>query len=198
MQVSSCSKKSHTHVWVNLIRANKRVWNFNPFKVNLPPPSFFHFHRGASANKKRALPPFLLKKRNLKLIRQLSCEVSELLLKNKDSLCFLNKALHEFSSFKMRSWGWGVRAKTKLERLHSVRNNSNFEIAALFPSLYRCWKSAAISELELFLTEWSRFYIVLALVCGLWGWSEFIRWSECMSKMLFYDFLISLSFTSFH
>ena len=57
-----------------------------------------------------------------------------------------------------------TRAKTKYERLHSVKNNSNFEIAAFFPSPYRWWKSAAISKLELFLTEWSRSYIFLALV----------------------------------
>ena len=50
-----------------------------------------------------------------------------------------------------------------LERLHSVKNNSQFEIAALFHPLYGEEKSASISKLELFLTEWSRSNIVLAL-----------------------------------
>ena len=50
-----------------------------------------------------------------------------------------------------------------LERLHSVKNNSNFEIAALFHHLYSEGKSAPISKLELFLTEWNRSYVVFAL-----------------------------------
>ena len=41
--------------------------------------------------------------------------------------------------------------------------NVNFEIAALLLSPYRWGKSAAISKLESFLTEWSRSYIVFAL-----------------------------------
>ena len=49
------------------------------------------------------------------------------------------------------------------ERFHSVKSKSNFEIGALFASLSRWWKRATISKLELFLTEWSRSYIVLAL-----------------------------------
>ena len=40
---------------------------------------------------------------------------------------------------------------------------SNFEIAALFHHLYGEGKRAAILNLELFSTEWSRFYIVLSL-----------------------------------
>ena len=55
------------------------------------------------------------------------------------------------------------KAKTIQEELHSVKNNSYFEIAALFPSPNRWWKSAAISKLELFLTERSRSYIFFAL-----------------------------------
>ena len=41
--------------------------------------------------------------------------------------------------------------------------NSNFEIAALSRHLNGKGKSEAISRLELFLTEWSRSYIVFAL-----------------------------------
>ena len=44
------------------------------------------------------------------------------------------------------------------------RAKTNFEIAALFPSPYRLWKSAANSKLELFLTEWSRSNIAFALM----------------------------------
>ena len=51
-----------------------------------------------------------------------------------------------------------ARAKTIQERLQSVRNDSTFEITALFLS-----KSAAISKLESFLTEWSCPYFVFAL-----------------------------------
>ena len=57
-----------------------------------------------------------------------------------------------------------TRAKTIQERLHSVKNNSKFEIAALFHHLYSEGKSAPMSKLELFLTEWNRSYIVLTLV----------------------------------
>ena len=42
-------------------------------------------------------------------------------------------------------------------------NNSNFEIATLFHHIYGKGKSAVISKLELFLTEWSCSYIVFAL-----------------------------------
>ena len=45
-----------------------------------------------------------------------------------------------------------------------IQKNSNVEIAAVFPSQYGWWKSEVISKLELFLTYWSRSYIVLALV----------------------------------
>ena len=38
---------------------------------------------------------------------------------------------------------------------HSVKNNYIVEIAALSPSPYRWWKSAAVSKLEFILTEWS-------------------------------------------
>ena len=44
------------------------------------------------------------------------------------------------------------------------KKNSNFEISALFHQLYGEEKSAANSKLELFMTEWSRSYIVFALV----------------------------------
>ena len=57
-----------------------------------------------------------------------------------------------------------VRAKTMKERLHSVKNDSNFEIAAPFHHLYGEEKRAAISKLELFLNQWSRSYFVFALV----------------------------------
>ena len=56
-----------------------------------------------------------------------------------------------------------LRAKTIWEQLHSVKKNSNFEIAALFHDLYGEERNAAISKLELFLTEWSRSYFVFAL-----------------------------------
>ena len=56
-----------------------------------------------------------------------------------------------------------IRAKIISEQLHSVKNNSNFEFAALFHHLYGEEKSAAISKLELFLTEWSRSCFVFAL-----------------------------------
>ena len=56
-----------------------------------------------------------------------------------------------------------ARAKTKKRTTHSVKNNSNFEFAALFHLLNGKGKSAAISKLELFLTEWSRSYFVFAL-----------------------------------
>ena len=50
-----------------------------------------------------------------------------------------------------------------LERLHSVKNNSQFEIAALFHPLYGEGKSASISKLESNFTEWKRSYFVFAL-----------------------------------
>ena len=56
-----------------------------------------------------------------------------------------------------------VRAKTIWEQLNSLKNNSNFEIAALFHLLYGEGKSVVISKLELSLTEWSRSYFVFAL-----------------------------------
>ena len=56
------------------------------------------------------------------------------------------------------------RAKTIYERLHSVKDNPNFEIVALFHHLDSEEKSAPISKLELFLTEWNHPYIVFALV----------------------------------
>ena len=57
-----------------------------------------------------------------------------------------------------------LKAKTILERLHSVKNNSYFEIAALSHYLYGEGKRAANSKLELFLDERSRSYMVFALV----------------------------------
>ena len=51
---------------------------------------------------------------------------------------------------------------TAKERLHSVKK-SNFEIAAIFHHLYGERKSAAISKIELFLTQRIRPYIVFAL-----------------------------------
>ena len=48
-------------------------------------------------------------------------------------------------------------------RKYKNENSSNFEIAALFHHLYGKGNSAAISKLELFLTEWSRSYFVFAL-----------------------------------
>ena len=56
-----------------------------------------------------------------------------------------------------------LRAKAIKEWLHSVKNNSNFEFAALFHHLNGEGKSAPISKLELFLTEWSWSYFVFAL-----------------------------------
>ena len=104
-----------------------------------------------------------------------------------------------------------TKAKTKLERLHSVRNNSNFEIATLFPSLYRCWKSAAISKLESFLTEWSRSYLVLALVLILvqsWFCLTFLvkrnmkqkarKFNEPICKMVHCMYNIFLRFLKWH
>ena len=69
-----------------------------------------------------------------------------------------NWSKYLFLSFK------GVRAKKIQERLHSVKINFNFEIAALFHHLDSEGKSAPISKLELFVTEWNRSYIVLALI----------------------------------
>ena len=46
---------------------------------------------------------------------------------------------------------------------NSVENNSSFEFAALVHNLYGEEKSAAISILELFLTELSRSYLVFTL-----------------------------------
>ena len=56
-----------------------------------------------------------------------------------------------------------ARAKTIQEQLHSVKQNSNFVIAALFHHLYGKGKSAANSKLESIWIECSRSYIVLAL-----------------------------------
>ena len=61
------------------------------------------------------------------------------------------------------------RAKTIEERLHSVKNNSNFEIATLFHHLYGEGKRAAISKLELSLTEWSRSYIIVLALIRHWN-----------------------------
>ena len=55
------------------------------------------------------------------------------------------------------------RAKTIWERLHTVKIDSSFEYATLLSSPRRWWKSVAISNLELFLSEWNCSYIVLAL-----------------------------------
>ena len=56
-----------------------------------------------------------------------------------------------------------VEFLTIKERLHSIKSNSNFEIAALFHHLQGKGKSAAILKLELFLTQWSRSYFVFSL-----------------------------------
>ena len=50
-----------------------------------------------------------------------------------------------------------------LSKKISVKNNSDFEIATFFHHLYGKGNSVANSKLELFLTEWSRSYIVFAL-----------------------------------
>ena len=48
-------------------------------------------------------------------------------------------------------------------RLHSVKNNSNFEIAALFTTYTARGKGRQFQNWNYFLTEWSRSYIVFAL-----------------------------------
>ena len=58
----------------------------------------------------------------------------------------------------------GARVKTIKERLDCRKNFVYFEIAALFPSLFRRVKSAANSKLTNFFRQSRRSYIVLALV----------------------------------
>ena len=50
--------------------------------------------------------------------------------------------------------------------LRQFKNNSSFEITALFHHLHDEGKSAPILKLECFWTEWSHSYIVLALTKG--------------------------------
>ena len=66
-----------------------------------------------------------------------------------------------------------TRAKTIKERFHSVKNNSNFENGALFPSLSRWWRRAAISKLELFFDWMESFLYCLSCRITLFSCTQF-------------------------